>query len=73
MLVKLLESVAVEDIKEVEIRSRRVQFIYARNYNRIGLQPRGHAPSRPPVKKLRRLLLKMRKVRVFLWKVIRKI
>ena len=32
----------------------------------------GHAPSRPPVNKLRRLLLKRRKVRVFVWKGIRK-
>ena len=30
--------------------------------NRIGLQPRGHAPSRFPVKKLRCLLHKRRKV-----------
>ena len=59
------ESVVAEEIKEVELRSRRVQFIYDSNYNRIGLQPRGHAPSRLSVKKLRRLLLKRRKVRVF--------
>ena len=59
------ESVVAEEIKEVELRSRRAQFIYDRNYNRIGLQPRGHAPSRLSVKKLRRLLLKRRKVRVF--------
>ena len=64
------ESVVVEEIKEVELRSRRAQFIYDRNYTRIGLQPRGHAPStwKPPVKKLRRLLHKRRKVRVFVWK-----
>ena len=68
MLVPLLEkvlhkeSVVVEEIKEVKLRSRRVQFVYDRNYNRIGLQPQGHAPSRLPVKKLRRLLLKRRKV-----------
>ena len=64
------ESVVVEEIKEVELRSRRAQFIYDRNYNRIGLRPRGHAPSRLPVKKLRRLLHKRRKVRVFVWKGI---
>ena len=29
-----------------------MQFIYDRNYNRIGLQPRGHAPSKLPVKTL---------------------
>ena len=27
------ESVVVEEIKEVELRSRRMQFIYDRNYN----------------------------------------
>ena len=66
------ESVIAEEIKEVELRSRRAQFLYDRNCNRIGLQPRGHAPSRLSVKKLRRLLLKKRKVRVFVWKGIRK-
>ena len=35
------ESVVVEEIKEVELRSRRAQFIYDRNCNRIELQPRG--------------------------------
>ena len=41
------EGVVVEEIKAVELmRSRRAQFIFDRNYNRIGLQPRGHAPSR---------------------------
>ena len=53
-------------------RSRRAQFIYYRNYNRIRLQLRGHSPSRIPVKKLRCLLQKRTKVRVFLWKGIRK-
>ena len=66
------ESVVAEEIKEVELRSSRAQFIYDRNYNRIRLQPRGHVPSRLSVKKLRRLLLKKRKVRVFAWKGIRK-
>ena len=50
------KSVVVDEIKEVERRSRRAHFIYERNCNRIGLQPGGHAPSRLPVKKLRRLL-----------------
>ena len=36
-------------------------IVYDRNYNRIGLQP--YAPSRLPVKKLRRLLHKGRKVK----------
>ena len=60
------ESVVVEEIREVELRCCRVQFIHGRNFNRIGLQPRGHAPSsgRFLVKKLRRLLHKKRKVRV---------
>jgi len=66
------KSVVVEEIEEMQLRSRRVQFIYDRNYNRIGLQPRGHAPSRFPVKKSRRLLHKKRKVRVFVWKGILK-
>ena len=56
------ESVVVEEIKEVELRSRPVQFIYGRNkITRIGLQPRGHAPSRLAMKKLRRLLHKTKK------------
>ena len=50
------ESVVVEEVKAVELmRSRSAQFIYDENYNPIGLQPRGRAPSRLPVKKLRRL------------------
>ena len=41
-LTVLKESVDVEEIKEVELMtSRRAQFIYDMNYNRIGLQPRG--------------------------------
>ena len=66
------ESVVVEEIKEVELRFRRGQFIHDRNYTRIGLQPRGHVPSGLSVKKLRHLLHKRRKVRVFVWKGIRK-
>ena len=42
------ESIVVEEIKEVALRSRLAQFIYDRNYNRLGLQPRGHTPSRLP-------------------------
>ena len=50
------ESVVVDEIKAVEfMRSHSAQFIYDENYNPIGLQPWGHAPSRLPVKKLRRL------------------
>ena len=41
-LTVLKESVDVEEIKAVELMtSRRAQFIYDMNYNRIGLQPRG--------------------------------
>ena len=45
----------MEEMKEVELRSRPVQFIYDRNYTRIGLKPRGHSdsPSRLPVKKVK--------------------
>ena len=49
------ESVVVEEIKEVELRSRRAHFLSWQICDRIGLQPRGHAPSRLQVKKLRRL------------------
>ena len=69
------ESVVVEKIKEVELRSRRGQFIYYRNYDRNRLHSysrRCYAPSRLPVKKLKSLLHKKRNVRVFVWKGIRK-
>ena len=67
------ETVVVVEIKEVELRSCYVQFIYDGNDHRIQLQRRGHAPSRLPVKKLRRLLHKKREVRAFVWKRIGKI
>ena len=50
------ETAVIEEIKEVELRSRRAQFIYDRNDHRIQLQRRGHAPSRLPMKNLRRLV-----------------
>ena len=56
------ESVVVEEIKEVELGSRYVQFIYDGNDDRIRLQRRGYAPGRLPVKKLRRFLHKKREV-----------
>jgi len=59
------ESVVVEKIKEVELRSRRAQLF--KIVIECGYSP---APSRLPVKKLRRLLHKRRKVRVFVWKGI---
>ena len=65
------ETVVVEEINKVELRSRRAQFIYDRNDDRIRLQRRGDAPSRLQVK-LRRLLHKKGEVREFVWKGIRK-
>ena len=53
-------------------RSRRARLTYYRNCNRIGLQLRGHSPSRLPVKNLIRLLHKRTKVGVFVWTGIRK-
>ena len=72
------ENCAVEETKEVELRSRRGKFIYNRTYNSVGLNKvshfsrRGRAPSRLPLKKLKSLLCKTGKVRVFVWKGIRK-
>ena len=61
------ESVVVEKIKEVELRSRRTQLFMTEIIIELGYS---HAPSRLPVTKLRRLLLKRRNVRVFVWKGI---
>ena len=46
------ETIVVEEIKEVGLRSLYALFIYDVNDDRIRLQRRGHAPSRLPVKKL---------------------
>ena len=62
-------SVVVEEIKDVELRSRHAQLFMTEIMIELGYS---HAPSRLPVKKLRRLLHKRRKVRVFVWKGIRK-
>ena len=68
----------MEEIKEVELRSRRGKFIYNRTYNSVGLNKVSHlsrrdrASSRLPIKKLESLLQKTRKVRLFVWKGIRK-
>ena len=68
----------MEEIKEVELRSRRGKFIWNRTYNPVGLNKvshfsqRGRAPSRLPMKKLKSLLKKTRKVRLFVWKGILK-
>ena len=72
------ENCFVEEIKEVELRSRRWKFIYSRTYNPVGLNKvshfsrRGRAPSRLPMEKLKSLLKKIRKVRLFVWKGILK-
>ena len=73
------QNCVVEEIKEVKLRSRRGKFIYNRTYNSVGLNikvsqfsRRGRAPSRLPMKKLKSLLQKTQKVRVFVWKGIRK-
>ena len=64
------ENCFVEEIKEVELRSRRGKFIYNRTYNPVGLNTvshffrHGRAPSRLPMKKLKSLLKKTRKVRL---------
>ena len=53
------ENCFVEEIKEVELRSRHGKFIYNRTYNPVGLNKvshfsrRGRAPSRLPMKKLK--------------------
>ena len=68
----------MEEIKEVELTSRRGKFIWNRTYNPVGLNKvshfsrRGRAPSRLPMKKLKSLLKKTRKVRLFVWKGILK-
>ena len=76
--IVLKENCFVEEIKEVELRSRRRKFIYNRTYNPVGLNKvshfsrRGRAPSRLPMKKLKSLLKKTRKARLFVWKGILK-
>ena len=61
------ESVVVKKVKEVGLWSRRAQLFMTEIIIELGYS---HAPSRLPVKKLRRLLHKSRKVRVFVWKGI---
>ena len=71
------QSCVVEEILEVELRSRRGKFIYIRTYNSVGLNRvshfsrHGRSPSRLPMKKLKSLLQKTEKVRIFVWKGIR--
>ena len=72
------ENCLVEEIKEVKLRSRRGKFTDNRTYNPVELNKvshfsrRGRAPSRLPMKKLKSLLKKTRKVRLFVWKGILK-
>ena len=77
-LVVQKENCVMEEIKEVEMRSRRGKFIDNRTYNSIGLNQvshfsqRSHAPSRLRMNKLKCLVQKTRKVALFVWKSIRK-
>ena len=72
------ENSFVEEIKEVALWFHRGKFIYNRSYNPVGFNKvshfsrRGRAPSRQPMKKLKYLLQKTRKVRLFVWKGILK-
>ena len=73
------ENCFVEEIKEAELRFCRGKFICNRTYNPVGLNKvshffrRGRTPSRLLMKKLKSLLKKTRKVRLFVWKGILKI
>ena len=64
------ENCLVEEIKEAKLRSRRGKFIDNRTYNPVELNKvsdfsrRGRAPSRLPMKKLKSLSKKTRKVRI---------
>ena len=68
----------VEEIIEVELRSRRGNFVYDKTYNFVGFNKvrnfsrRGCANSRLPMKKIKSLLQKTRRVRVLVWKGVRK-
>ena len=63
--IVLKENCFVEEIKEVELRSRRRKFIYNRTYNPVGSNKVSHL--------LKSLLKKTRQVRLFVWKGILKI
>ena len=68
----------MQEIKEVELRSRRGKFICNKTYNPVGSNKVNHffrrvrAPSRLPMKRLKSLLKKTRIVRLFVWKGILK-
>ena len=74
------QNCVVEEIKEVELRSRRGKFIKNRTlYHSVGLNKvshfsrRGRARSRLPMKKLKSLLQKTQKVRVLYGRIFGKI
>ena len=77
-LVVQKENCVVEEIKEVELRSRTGKLIYNRTYSSTGLNQvshfsqRSHAPSRLPTNKLKSLLQKTGKVTLSASKSIRK-
>ena len=68
----------MQEMKEVELRSRRGKFIYNKTYNPVGsnkvnrFSRRGRAPSRLPMKRFKSLLKKTRIVRLFVLKGILK-
>ena len=69
------QNCVVEEVKEVEFRSRRAWEIYLLQnlsfwFNKVSQFSRcGRANSRLPMKKIKSLLQTTRKVRVFAWKV----
>ena len=77
-LVLQKKNCVVEEIKEVELRSRTGKLIYNRTYSSTGLNQvshfsqRSHAPSRLPTNKLKSLLQKTGKVTLSASKSIRK-
>ena len=77
-LVLQKENCVVEEIEEVELRSRTGKLIYNRTYSSTGLNQvshfsqRSHAPSRLPTNKLKSLLQKTGKVTLSASKSIRK-
>ena len=63
----------MQEIKEVELRSRRGKFIYNKTYNPVGSNKVNHFfRRRLPMKRLKSLLKKTRIVRLFAWKGILK-
>ena len=67
----------VEEIKEVELRSRRGKFIYNRTYNPVGLNKvshfsgRGRAPSRLPINTLKSLFTACKTINVNITRIAR--